>query len=176
MEKFSPNDCFAILQIIDVATGKDLSRGEEGEVCVRGPQVMKGYFNNEEATRKTMKDGWLLTGGRESFPCLRPYTHSPNLRSFLHFHGFAHAHRLSYRYRCHSRLTNISATFELFSIWFSWSLVLFLCVNMGEKGVATRGISVGARQSEVTLKYVREYVISITTSKTLGSEGLGGGV
>ncbi|KAK2172809.1 hypothetical protein NP493_926g01032 [Ridgeia piscesae] len=49
-------------KIIDVATGKDLSRGEEGEVCVRGPQVMKGYFNNEEATRKTMKDGWLLTG------------------------------------------------------------------------------------------------------------------
>ena len=37
--------------------------GEEGELCVRGPEVMKGYINNEEATRNTIdKDGWLMTG------------------------------------------------------------------------------------------------------------------
>ena len=123
-EYFSPDDSFAVFQIISVSTGKDLGRGEEGEVCIRGPQVMKGYLDNEEATRKTMKDGWLLTGGRDSFPCLRPFTNSPNLRSFLHFHGFARAHRLSYRYRCDPRHTNVSASFELFSVWFSWSHVL----------------------------------------------------
>jgi long-chain acyl-CoA synthetase len=33
-----------------------------GEICVRGPQVMKGYWNNEAETAKVMQDGWLKTG------------------------------------------------------------------------------------------------------------------
>jgi len=33
-----------------------------GEICVRGPQVMLGYWNSEEETRKTLQDGWLKTG------------------------------------------------------------------------------------------------------------------
>ena len=152
MEKFSPNDCFAIFQIISVSTGKDLSRGEEGEVCVRGPQVMKGYLDNEEATRKTMRDGWLFTGGRERFPCLRPFTHSPNLRSFLRFHMFIGFHIVDVAILASLMFP---PPFELFSVWFSvWSHVLlsFWCVNVGETGGggggggggATRGISVGA--------------------------------
>ncbi len=44
-------------------TGADLPLGERGELCVRGPQVMKGYYNRpEETARVIMSDGFLLTG------------------------------------------------------------------------------------------------------------------
>jgi acyl-CoA synthetase (AMP-forming)/AMP-acid ligase II len=50
-------------KLIDPATGKELGPHEEGEVCVRGPQNMKGYLNNPEATARTIdSDGWLHTG------------------------------------------------------------------------------------------------------------------
>jgi len=42
--------------------GDRLPTGEVGELIVRGPNVMKGYFNNEEATKETIRDGWLYTG------------------------------------------------------------------------------------------------------------------
>ena len=49
--------------IVDLETGERLGPGQEGEVCVRGPQVMKGYLNNPEATAYTIREGgWLFTG------------------------------------------------------------------------------------------------------------------
>jgi len=42
--------------------GKRLSTGEVGELIIRGPNVMKGYFNKEEETKAVLKDGWLYTG------------------------------------------------------------------------------------------------------------------
>ncbi len=50
-------------KIVDIETGmKDLAIGEVGELAVRGPQVMKGYWNNDEETKKVFRDEWLLTG------------------------------------------------------------------------------------------------------------------
>ena len=50
-------------KIVDVTTGAELGPGAEGEICVRGPQVMKGYLNNPDATAAMIdKDGWLHTG------------------------------------------------------------------------------------------------------------------
>ena len=50
-------------RIVDPATGEDAPRGERGELWVRGPQVMQGYFGNAGATAATITDdGWLRTG------------------------------------------------------------------------------------------------------------------
>ena len=50
-------------KILDLSTGDALGPGKEGEVCVRGPQIMKGYLNNPAATSITIDpDGWLHTG------------------------------------------------------------------------------------------------------------------
>ncbi|MGM9986292.1 MAG: long-chain fatty acid--CoA ligase [Bacillaceae bacterium] len=50
-------------KIVDVATGQqECPVGELGEVIVKGPQVMLGYWNNPEETAHTLRDGWLYTG------------------------------------------------------------------------------------------------------------------
>lgn len=49
-------------RIVDPDTGEELPSGEVGELAVRGPQVMKGYWNRAEETASVLRDGWLLTG------------------------------------------------------------------------------------------------------------------
>jgi len=48
--------------IFQMDSTEPLPAGEIGEICVRGPQIMKGYWNRPEETDATMRDGWLLTG------------------------------------------------------------------------------------------------------------------
>jgi long-chain acyl-CoA synthetase len=51
-----------LCKVID-AEGNELPVGEPGELCVKGPQVMKGYWQRPEATAETItEDGWLKTG------------------------------------------------------------------------------------------------------------------
>ena len=50
-------------RLVDPETGEDVAEGERGELWIRGPQVMAGYLNNDEATAATIDaDGWLHTG------------------------------------------------------------------------------------------------------------------
>lgn len=49
--------------VVDIETGtRALPPGEVGELIVKGPQVMKGYWNRPEDTRRALRDGWLYTG------------------------------------------------------------------------------------------------------------------
>ena len=54
------------LEGVDVAVmdgaGTPLGEGELGELCIRSPSVMLGYYQDEEATCRAMRDGWLLSG------------------------------------------------------------------------------------------------------------------
>lgn len=64
-------------RIVDPVTGEDAVKGAEGELWVRGPQVMVGYHNRPEATAATLtEDGWLKTGdlaqvGEDGFVYIR---------------------------------------------------------------------------------------------------------
>jgi long-chain acyl-CoA synthetase len=49
-------------KIVDLETGATLGVGKEGELAIKGPQVMLGYWNRPEETAQTVKDGWLHTG------------------------------------------------------------------------------------------------------------------
>jgi acyl-CoA synthetase (AMP-forming)/AMP-acid ligase II len=50
-------------RVVDPDTGRDVERGKDGELWVRGPQVMRGYFNRPDETHATLDaDGWLRTG------------------------------------------------------------------------------------------------------------------
>ena len=50
-------------RIVDPKTGAgEMPTGQVGELVIRGPQVMKGYWKNEQETLKTLRDGWLHTG------------------------------------------------------------------------------------------------------------------
>lgn len=51
------------MKIVDLEKGStEVPLGETGELCIRGPQIMKGYWNKPEETAQTLRDGWLYTG------------------------------------------------------------------------------------------------------------------
>ncbi|KAL0453466.1 UNVERIFIED_CONTAM: 4-coumarate--CoA ligase [Sesamum latifolium] len=66
--RFKPGSCGTVIRnarmkIIDPSTGVSLPRNQTGEICIRGDAVMKGYYNEPEATKRTIdKEGWLHSG------------------------------------------------------------------------------------------------------------------
>ncbi|RJP94857.1 MAG: long-chain fatty acid--CoA ligase [Desulfobacteraceae bacterium] len=51
------------VKIVDIETGeKEMPAGETGEIIIKGPQIMKGYYKKPEETAKVLKDGWFYSG------------------------------------------------------------------------------------------------------------------
>jgi fatty-acyl-CoA synthase len=49
-------------RVVDPATGAEVAAGVEGELCIKGPTLMLGYYDKPEATAQKIRDGWLHTG------------------------------------------------------------------------------------------------------------------
>ncbi len=76
-------------RIVDAETLKDLPLGEDGELWVRGPQVMKGYLNNDKATAETMAEGgWLRTGDIGHFDADGYLYITDRLKELIKYKGF----------------------------------------------------------------------------------------
>ena len=77
------------VRIVDPATGEDQDVDHEGELWVRGPQVMKGYLNNPEATASTIdEDGWLHTGDIATIDSEGFVAIVDRLKELIKFKGF----------------------------------------------------------------------------------------
>jgi acyl-CoA synthetase (AMP-forming)/AMP-acid ligase II len=76
-------------RIVDPESGEDQPAGERGELWVRGPMVMKGYLNNEEATAATIDaDGWLHTGDVALIDEAGHYSIVDRIKELIKYNGF----------------------------------------------------------------------------------------
>ena len=76
-------------RIVDPESGEDQPAGERGELWVRGPMVMKGYLNNQEATAETIDaDGWLHTGDVAIIDDHGHYSIVDRIKELIKYNGF----------------------------------------------------------------------------------------
>ena len=76
-------------KIVDAATGLELGRNEDGEIWIRGPQVMKGYLNNPDATRYAIDaDGFFHTGDIGHVDDNEQYFIVDRLKELIKYKGF----------------------------------------------------------------------------------------
>ena len=78
-----------VCKVVDPETGAALPIGQEGELCIRGPQVMLGYLNNPEATARTIDaEGWLHTGDMAMFDADGQLFIKDRLKELIKVKGF----------------------------------------------------------------------------------------
>jgi long-chain acyl-CoA synthetase len=75
-------------RLVDADSGAEVGDGQVGELVVRGPQIMKGYFNNPLATEAVLKDGWLFTGDMARRDAEGYYTLVDRKRDIIKTSGF----------------------------------------------------------------------------------------
>lgn len=76
-------------RLVDSESGKDVAPGEAGELWIRGPQVMKGYFGNDSATSATVdSDGWLHTGDVATVDADGHFAIVDRLKELIKYKGF----------------------------------------------------------------------------------------
>lgn len=76
-------------KIVDPTSGAELEAGKQGEVWIRGPQVMKGYLNRPEATAEILDDdGWLHTGDLGYADADGNFTIVDRLKELIKYKGF----------------------------------------------------------------------------------------
>ncbi|XP_055543015.1 uncharacterized protein LOC129728590 [Wyeomyia smithii] len=77
------------VKIVDIETGKTLGPNQVGEICVKGPMVMKGYLRNERETRSTIDaDGWLHTGDTGYFDEDEDFFIVDRIKDLIKYRGF----------------------------------------------------------------------------------------
>lgn len=77
------------VKVVDPETGKTLGPHQVGEICVKGPMVMKGYLNNEKETRAMIDaEGWLHTGDTGYFDEDRDFFIVDRIKDLIKYKGF----------------------------------------------------------------------------------------
>lgn len=94
-------------KIRDPETGRTLGPGQVGELCFKGPMVMKGYFGNIEATRNSFtKDGWLLTGDLGYYDENKYFYIVDRLKELIKYKGY----QVSGLWRVQGSFTNVESS------------------------------------------------------------------
>ncbi|KAJ8308526.1 hypothetical protein KUTeg_013400, partial [Tegillarca granosa] len=74
--------------IVNPETDEMVGVGEVGEICIKGPQVMKGYLHNEKATEEMIRDGWLHTGDIGSVDEKETFRITDRLKELVKYKGY----------------------------------------------------------------------------------------
>ncbi|XP_014286384.1 uncharacterized protein [Halyomorpha halys] len=78
-----------LVKVADLQTNQALGPNEEGEICVKGPQVMKGYLNNEKATANVFdSEGWFHTGDIGYYDNDKHFYITDRLKELIKVKGF----------------------------------------------------------------------------------------
>ncbi|GAB0097774.1 luciferin 4-monooxygenase [Sergentomyia squamirostris] len=77
-----------LCKIVDPETGEILGPNKPGELCVKGPSIMKGYYKNPKATAETIRDGWLHTGDIGYYDDQKNFFIVDRLKELIKYNGF----------------------------------------------------------------------------------------